>query len=148
MPAHVEVQVSSPNPPWEYLCVPEPVKPAGDRRATASVELYGSSTREDGLDRTRPSPGPAAVGFGGGTRVGQGAVTAPGDLGDGEQDQRLTATVVASGYQQRPATAHNARTIRANWGYVRPEKRTVGGPRTVMIRDMRGMLQTISTTSD
>jgi hypothetical protein len=52
-----------------------------------------------------------------------------GDLGDGEQDQRLTATVTATaaanGYQQRPATAHNTRTIRANWGYVRPEKQTV-----------------------
>jgi hypothetical protein len=32
---------------------------------------------------------------------------------------------VNDGYHQRPATAHNARTIRANWGYVRPEKRTV-----------------------
>jgi hypothetical protein len=52
-----------------------------------------------------------------------------GDLGDGDQDQRLTATVTATaaanGYQQRPATAHNTRTIRANWGYVRPEKRKV-----------------------
>ena len=27
--------------------------------------------------------------------------------------------------KQQPATAHNARTIRANWGYVRPEKQTV-----------------------
>ena len=47
----------------------------------------------------------------------------------GEQDQRLTATVTATGaatgYHQRPAAAHNARTIRANLGYVRPEKRTV-----------------------
>jgi len=31
----------------------------------------------------------------------------------------------AAGYQRRPATAHNTRTIRANWGYVRPEKRKV-----------------------
>ena len=30
------------------------------------VEVNGSCTREDGLDRTRPSPGSAAVGFGGG----------------------------------------------------------------------------------
>ncbi len=41
----------------------------------------------------------------------------------------LTATVTAiaatSGKRQRPATAHNARTIRANLGYVRPEKRKV-----------------------
>ena len=37
---------------------------------------------------------------------------------------RLTATVTATaatnGKRQRPATAHNARRIRANWGYVRP----------------------------
>jgi hypothetical protein len=37
----------------------------------------------------------------------------------------VTATAAANGYQQRPVTAHNARTIRANWGYVRPEKRKV-----------------------
>jgi hypothetical protein len=52
------------------------------------------------------------------------------DLEDGDQDQRLTATVTATAAanrcQQRPATAHNTRTIHANWGYVRPEKRTVG----------------------
>jgi hypothetical protein len=46
-------------------------------------------------------------------------------------NQRLTATVTATaaanGYQQRSATAHNARTIGANLGYVRPEKRKVGG---------------------
>ena len=28
--------------------------------------------------------------------------------------------------QQRPATAHNTRTIRRDLGYVRPEKQTVG----------------------
>ena len=39
----------------------------------------------------------------------------------------VTATAAATGYQQQPATAHNARTIRASWGYVRPEKRKVGG---------------------
>jgi hypothetical protein len=33
----------------------------------------------------------------------------------------LTATAAAAGYQQRPAAAHNYRTIRADWGYVRPE---------------------------
>ena len=38
---------------------------------------------------------------------------------------RLTATATATGYQQRPATAHNSGTIRANSGYVRPEKQTV-----------------------
>jgi hypothetical protein len=48
----------------------------------------------------------------------------PGDRGKGEQDQPLTATMTATaaanGCHQRPATAHNSRTIRANWGYVRP----------------------------
>jgi hypothetical protein len=44
-----------------------------------------------------------------------------------KQDQPLTATVTtaANRCHQRPATAHNSRTIRANWGYVRPEKQTV-----------------------
>lgn len=37
----------------------------------------------------------------------------------------VTATAASAGSRQRPATAHNARTIRANLGYVRPEKRTV-----------------------
>ncbi len=32
-----------------------------------------------------------------------------------------TATAAANRCQQRPATAHNARAIRANWGYVRPK---------------------------
>jgi hypothetical protein len=53
----------------------------------------------------------------------------PRDRGNGEQNQPLTATVAATaattGEQQRPAAAHNSRTIRANWGYVRPEKQTV-----------------------
>ena len=48
---------------------------------------------------------------------------------DTPRSRRLTATVTATaatnGHQQRPATAHNARTIRANLGYVRPEKRKV-----------------------
>jgi len=38
---------------------------------------------------------------------------------------RMTVTVTAMAAtnrcQQRPATAHNTRPIRANWGYVRPE---------------------------
>ena len=42
-----------------------------------SVKLHGSCTREDGLDRTRPSPGSAAIGFGGGVWAGQGAVPSP-----------------------------------------------------------------------
>jgi hypothetical protein len=39
----------------------------------------------------------------------------------------VTATAAANGYQQQPATAHNASTIRDNLGYVRPEKRKLGG---------------------
>ena len=42
-----------------------------------SVKLHGSCTREDGLDRTRPSLGSAAIGFGGGVWAGQGAVPSP-----------------------------------------------------------------------
>ncbi len=44
----------------------------------------------------------------------------------GQMTATMTATAAASGYQQRPAAAQNTRTIRANSGYVRPEKRTVG----------------------
>ena len=36
----------------------------------------------------------------------------------------VTATAAANGYQQRPVTAHNARTIRGSLG-VRPGKRKV-----------------------
>jgi hypothetical protein len=32
VPDHVEVRVSSPNPPQEYPCLPEPVKPVCDRQ--------------------------------------------------------------------------------------------------------------------
>jgi hypothetical protein len=38
----------------------------------------------------------------------------------------LTATAAANGKRQRPATAHNTRTILRNLGYARPEKQTVG----------------------
>ena len=38
---------------------------------------------------------------------------------------KVTATAAANGYQQRPATAHNSHTIRANLAYARPEKQTV-----------------------
>jgi hypothetical protein len=49
-----------------------------------------------------------------------------GDRGNGVQDQPLRATVTATAAaaaanrcHQRPVTAHNSRTIRTNWGYVR-----------------------------
>jgi hypothetical protein len=38
----------------------------------------------------------------------------------------MTATAAANGYQQRPTTTHNARTIRTNSAHARPEKQTVG----------------------
>jgi hypothetical protein len=37
----------------------------------------------------------------------------------------VTATAATHGNQQRSSTARNARAIRANWAYVRPEKQTV-----------------------
>jgi len=87
-------------------------------------------------DRTRLPSGPAAIGFGGVAWEGPGAVTAPGRPRRWDQDQPLTATVTATAAanrcQQRPATAHNTRTICATWGYVRPEKRTVAQRRTGM----------------
>jgi hypothetical protein len=39
----------------------------------------------------------------------------------------VTATAATNGKQRRLATANNTRTIRPNWGYVRPEKQKVGG---------------------
>jgi hypothetical protein len=37
----------------------------------------------------------------------------------------VTATAATGGKHQRAAAMQDARTIRANWGYVRPEKRKV-----------------------
>jgi len=51
----------------------------------------------------------------------------------------VTATAATNGYQQRPAAAPNARTIRANLGYARPEKRKVGGS----IDDQRRFLEEV-----
>ena len=58
------------------------------------AKMHGSCTREDGLDRTRPSLGSAAVGLGGGVGesiplVADGKV--PGEVRNGEQDQALRA---------------------------------------------------------
>ena len=38
----------------------------------------------------------------------------------------MTATAATNSKQRQSATAQHSRTIRANWGYVRPEKRKVG----------------------
>ena len=42
---------------------------------------------------------------------------------------KMTATAATNGRQQRPATAHNARTIHGNLGYVQPESQTVENQR-------------------
>ena len=80
-----------------------------------------------------PGPGPGAAGLPEAGRKMANRTRAsrchqPGGRGNGEQDQPLTATAAANRCHQRPATAQNSRTIRANWGYVRPEKQTVGEP--------------------
>ena len=58
-------------------------------------------------------------GSGEGPRQGRALSQRRRDLGDGDQDQQLTATVTATAAaticHQRPATAHNARSVRANW---------------------------------
>jgi hypothetical protein len=57
------------------------------------VKPRRSCTRQDGLDRTRPSPGPAAVGFRGGVWTGHAAVAATDSNGDsnvGGQSPPLT----------------------------------------------------------
>ena len=48
----------------------------------------------------------------------------------------MTATAAVNRYQQRPPAAHNARTIRANRGYVRPEKRKVGSSILPLTREL------------
>ncbi len=107
------------------------IEPAAGVFTTAGTCL-GRLRRHCVIGYADPGQNPSAVRFGssrvrgrGLGRAGRGHDAGETPLGDGEQDQRLTATAAATGQQQRPATAHNARTIRANSGYVRPEKRTV-----------------------
>ena len=54
------------------------------------------------------------------TRTGASRCHQPGDRGNGEQAQPPTATVTATAAanrcHQRPAAAHDSRTIHANWG--------------------------------
>ena len=112
-------------------------------RTTTSVKMSGACTREDDLDRTRPSPGSAAIGFRGGVWAGQGAVTSPGEgplVATRTRAPRCqpstgpfrrpcltaTATATTNGKHQRPTTARDARTSCDDLDYVRPEKRKVG----------------------
>ena len=64
-------------------------------------------------------PSPHAARFGQAGKVARSLRTA-------RMTATVTATAAANHDQQRPATAHNTRTISANWGYARPEKQTVG----------------------
>jgi hypothetical protein len=77
------------------------------------AKMHGSCTREDGLDRTRPSRGSAAVGSGGGVGEfhpdGGRAGKAPGEVRNGEQDQapRAAFLIAADSNSQRQAAATN-----------------------------------------
>ena len=66
------------------------------------MEVHGSCTRKADLDRTRPSPGTAAVGFGGGVRAGPGAVPVPveGPM-FGDEDRGVTVPGVMCGREPR-----------------------------------------------
>ena len=56
-----------PNPPQEYLCLPEPVKPVCDRQGNRFGKGIAHVHARTGLTEPVPSPGPAAAGFGGGS---------------------------------------------------------------------------------
>ena len=101
-------------------------------RPEAAPRRHARPQTTEGKDARRIAHNPATTER---PRRGRTRSRRRGDRGKNrEQDQRLTATVTATaaatGYQQRPATAHNTRTIRVNWGYVRPEKRKVHSDRT------------------
>ena len=96
--------VSSPEPAVGVSVTPEPVKPVCDRRATASVKLHGLCTREDGLDRTRPSPGSAAVGFGGGLRQDKARLRRWRKARCGDEHQGIEVPGAVSGWEPRGRT--------------------------------------------
>jgi hypothetical protein len=73
----VEARVSSPEPAGGVSVTPEPVKPVPDRRATTPVELHDPCTRGDGPDRAPSVTRSGSSRFGGGTRTGPRAATAP-----------------------------------------------------------------------
>jgi hypothetical protein len=93
----------------------------------------GERTREVTLDPGASADTPARRQGPGGSlpRLDAGhPLQGAGRLATGRACGGLTATGTAIAAtnrdRQRPATAHNAREIRSNLGYVRPEKRTVG----------------------
>jgi hypothetical protein len=114
----VEMWVSSPEPAVEVF--------------TSAGTWQGRFQRHFVIGYADPCQNPpavrsAAAGFGEGSGQSRALSRRRGDLGHGEQDQRLTATVTATaaanGRRQLSATADNARTIRANLGYVRPVRK-------------------------
>ena len=101
----VEVRVSSPEPAVGGSVTPGTCQARLSPRATASVKLHGSCTREDGLDRTRPSPGSAAVGFGLGLWAGHRARSRRWcRFGCGDQGQGIGVP----GVHVRPCTTRRA----------------------------------------
>jgi hypothetical protein len=122
-------------------------------------------------DRTRLPYGSAAIGFGGGAwdRTGRGQVCrkqarrwrrGPGrhaaisreTVAMGTEHPLTateTATAAANRCHRRLAAAHNSRTIRADWGYVRPEKQTVGDQRrtaTTVVNTLAKPLDSVRCT--
>ena len=78
---------------------PGPVKAACDRGAAVSARVHGSYAREDRLDRTRPSPGPAAAGFGEGLgKAERGHVAAPAIV-----SEPTSLGILASSVSSRPS---------------------------------------------
>ena len=77
------------------------------------MKMPGSRTREATLDTFPLARGSPAV-----SPMGEGAAhkdhSRAGKVAGRGRVARMTATAAANGYQQRPATTHNARTIRAN----------------------------------
>jgi hypothetical protein len=125
----VELWVSSLEPAVGGSMTPGTRQAACDRSATASVKLHGSCTREDGLDTTRPSPGSAAIGLGGGVWAGHGAVPSPVEgpmLVTSTRTSRCPVSYAAGSHagshaDERPSSSPDSREQRAA---ARPRSRT------------------------
>jgi hypothetical protein len=98
-------------------------------------QLSGS---EEGLGQNRAQPGYRKQAGRWRRGPGRHTVISRETGGNGEQDQRLTAAVTATaatGKHQRPATAHNSRTMCVNWGCARHS--LAEGRRAISQRDQR-----------
>src|SRR5215813_1991597 len=100
----------------------QPERPPDDENRAAGIAQSGTLCPPH--DRRGGEPGRTAV------TLGQPGTRTTAAEPEAESWLRLTATVTATaatnGYQQQPATARDARTIRANSGYARSEKRKIG----------------------